>query len=175
MVLGAWYFSYRAQREDRELPVYVTGGERMAAGEKIYRGGEDKKPFTYPPFAAVPFVPFALLPESWQPSAWFCVNFVLVLLIGRWLHRWARREWPGAGPPRLWWFWVITLLLGVHHVLSVFTNQSHDLFIAGAIALVAAAWCRGRATAGIWAGLGAAVKATPLLFLGLFGLRLRWL
>jgi hypothetical protein len=33
---------------------------------------------------------------------------------------------------------------------------------------------RGRSVAGVFVGLGAAVKATPLLFLGLFGLRLRW-
>ena len=173
MVLGGWYFAYRAQGEDRELPVYVTGGERMAAGQEIYRAGADKKPFTYPPFAAVPFVPFALLPESWQPPAWFCVNFLIVLGVCRWLHRWGRREWPGAGPPRLGWYWVLLLLLGVHHVLSVFTNQSHDLLIAGAVALVAAAWCRERSSAAIWAGVGGAVKATPLLFLGLFVLRLR--
>ena len=29
--------------------------------------------------------------------------------------------------------------------------------------------------AGLWAGLGAAMKATPLLFVGLFGLRMHWL
>ena len=46
--------------------------------------------------------------------------------------------------------------------------------VAAAVALTAAAWCRGRATAGLWAGLGAAMKATPLLFVGLFGQRMRW-
>lgn len=173
MVVGSWWFSYRARNDDRELPVYVTGGERMAAGEEIYRRGLDGKPFTYPPFAAVPFVPFAQLPASWQVPAWFCINFTILLLIVRWLHAFGRRDVPGAGPPRLVWYWVLTLLLGVHHVLSVFTNQSHDLLILGTVVLVAAAWCRGRSSAGVWAGLGAATKATPLLFLGLFVLRRR--
>lgn len=173
MVCGGWYFGVRAKGEDRELPVYVTGGERMAAGEEIYRRGTDGKPFTYPPFAAVPFVPFALLPKDWQPPAWFVVNFVILLLLGRWLHEWGRRDWPGAAPPRMAWYWGLLLLLGIHHVLSVLTNQSHDLFIAGALGLCAASWCRKGHWAGLWAGLGGAVKATPMLFLGLFALRLR--
>lgn len=173
MVCGGWYFGVRAKGEDRELPVYVTGGERMAAGEEIYRRGTDAKPFTYPPFAAVPFVPFALLPKDWQPPAWFVVNFVILLLLARWLHGWGRRDWPGAAPPRVVWYWGLLLLLGVHHVLSVLTNQSHDLFIAGALGLCAASWCAKGHWAGLWAGLGGAVKATPMLFLGLFALRLR--
>ncbi len=175
LVLGAWWFGYRAERGggDRELPVYVTGGERLAAGEEIYRRGDDKKPFTYPPFAAVPFVPFGIVPAKWQPAAWFAVNYVILLLLVRWLHRYAKDDFPGLGPPRLVWFWVITALVGARHVPSVLTNQSHDLFIAGLVAMTAAAWQRGRAMAGLWAGIGAALKATPLLFVGLFVLRLR--
>jgi len=181
MVLGGWYFGFRALKNDRELPVYVAGGERLAAGAEIYRRSEqpgvpaDQKPFTYPPFAALPFVPFARLPATWQAPAWFAVNFVILLLLLRWLHGWGRRDQPGDGSPRLLWYWILLLLAGAHHVLSVFANQSHDLFVAGAVGLCAAATCRGRATAGIWAGLGAAVKATPFLFLGLFVLRGRWL
>ncbi len=173
MVVGGWVFGARAKTNDRELPVYVTGGERMVAGEEIYRASADSKPFTYPPFAALPFVPFTLLPEEWQAPVWFGVNFLLLLAIVRWLHSWGRRDAPPDGPPRIAWFWVVTAVLGVHHVLSVFSNQSHDLLIAGAVALTAAAWCRGSTLAGAWAGLGAAIKATPLLFLGLFVLRLR--
>lgn len=181
MVAGGWYFGVRAQKNDRELPVYVTGGERLQHGEEIYRrsAGDgfaaDPKPFTYPPFAAVPFVPFAWLPPTWQPPAWFALNFLILVALLRWLHGWAGREAPDRGPPRRVAFWVVTGLLGAHHVLSVFSNQSHDLFIAGAVGLAAAAWCRGRATAGWWVGVGAAVKATPLLFLGLFLVRRRWL
>lgn len=173
MVLGSWWFTYRARHGDRELGVYVTGAERMAAGDEIYRRTTDKKPFTYPPFAAAPFVPFSWLPESWHLPAWFCINFLILVAIVRWLHAWARRAAPATGPPRIVWFWVLTTLLGVHYVLSVFTYQSHDLLILGAAVLAAAAWCRNRATAGVWAGLGAATKATPLLFLVLFVLRRR--
>lgn len=174
MVLGCWYFTARASKGDRELPVYVLGGERMAAGEEIYRRGADNKPFTYPPFAAVPFVPFAWLPDSWEPGAWFIVNFLLLLGIVVVLHRFGRRDAESRGPPRIGWYWVLTLLLGGHHVLSVFSNQSHDLLIAGLVALTAVTWSRGSALAGVWAGAGAAIKATPLLFVGLFLVRFRF-
>lgn len=176
---GGYYFSQQAKGEDRELPVYVTGGERMAAGQPIYQRGRDKKPFTYPPFAAVPFVPFARLPAAVQPYAWFGINLAIVLLVLRWLVGWFRRQQapPPDGVPmpvrRTAAFVAVMLLIGGHHVLSVFGNQSHDLLILGLVALTAAAWCRGRADAGFWAGAGAAVKATPLLFAGLFALRRR--
>src|SRR5690606_14277072 len=73
LVAGGWYFGFRAKESDRELPVYVTGAERMLAGEEIYRRCTDAKPFTYPPFAAVPFVPVTALPAAWQPPVWFGV------------------------------------------------------------------------------------------------------
>lgn len=175
LVGGAWVFGYRAEKKpDRELPVYVQGGERMAAGVEIYRPGEDDKPFTYPPFAALPFVPFALLPHDWQPAAWFAVNFVIVLLLVRWLHGYGKAPLPGRAPPRLVWFWLLTGVVGGRHVFSVLSNQSHDLLIAGLVGLCAAAWCKNRSWAGLFAGVGAATKATPLLFVGLFGLRWRW-
>lgn len=180
-VLGGWYFGARAKGEDRELPVYVAGGERMAAGAEIYRRqagpdfDADKKPFTYPPFAAAPFVPYALLPVDWQAPLWFVVNFAIVLGIVCWLHRHARRADPALGPPRPLAFWLLVGVVGGRHVASVFTNQSHDLFVAGLLGLAAAAWAHGRASAGAWVGLAAAFKATPLLLLGLFGLRRRWL
>jgi hypothetical protein len=173
LVGGGWYFGYRSKADDRELPVYVTGGERMAAGAEIYRRGTDGKPFTYPPFAAVPFVPFAKLPKDWQPPAWFAVNFAILLLLVRWLHRYGSAPVPGLGSPKLGWYWPLVIVVGGRHVTSVLTNQSHDLLIAGLCGAGAAAWCRGRSSAAVWVGLGAAIKATPLLFLGLFGLRLR--
>jgi hypothetical protein len=178
-VLGGWWFGARAQGDDRELPVYVAGGERMAAGAEVYRRqagagyDADKKPFTYPPFAALPFVPFAQLPKGWQAPLWFVVNFAVVALLIRWLHRHAVRDGSGLGPPRPLVFWLLVGVVGGRHVASVFTNQSHDLIVAGLLGLCAAAWMRQRAIAGAFAGLAAAFKATPLLLLGLFGLRLR--
>ncbi|MGE3174315.1 MAG: glycosyltransferase family 87 protein [Planctomycetota bacterium] len=169
LVAGGWYYTRNAKEGDRELPVYVHGGERMAAGEEIYRRAAEAKPFTYPPFAAVPFVPFAQLPASWQPAVWFAVTLLMLLPILVWLQRWLQTPWPGAGPPRAVWAWVLAALVALRHVSSVFENQSHDLMVFAPAAL-AIAWCgrggRARgALAGLMAGAAAAFKATPLLFL----------
>ena len=178
LVGGSVYFDRQAARGDREIGVYVLGGQRMAAGEEVYRRGSEAKPFTYPPFAAVPFVAFVTLPAAWHPTVWFAVNLLILVAVCRWLHGWARRDHEGLGRPRMWWFWVVTGVFGGRHVVSVFTNQSHDLTVLAALTLGAAAWCRrgavARTLAGAWVGLGAATKATPLVFLGLFALRRRW-
>ncbi|MCB9886494.1 MAG: DUF2029 domain-containing protein [Planctomycetes bacterium] len=179
LVAGGWYFGFRAKENDRELPVYVTGAERMLAGEEIYRRGADAKPFTYPPFGAVPFVPMVPVPANWRAPVWFAVNFAILIVLARWLHGWARRGPPGERPPRMVLFWVGTLLLGGHHIASVLSNQSHDLIIALLAWLAAWGCCRGGRwgwlVSGLAAGCGAAIKATPLLFLELFALRRRWL
>jgi alpha-1,2-mannosyltransferase len=182
LVGGSYWFGFRADKGgERELPVYLAGGERMAQGAEIYRrspgpGYEvDGKPFTYPPFAAVPFVPMRHVAKEWQPAVWFAVNFVILVLLARWLHRHASGSRPGLAPPRLVWFWVLTAVFGGRHVASVLGNQSHDLLVCGLVGMTAAAWVAGRNSAAVWAGLGGAMKATPLLFIGLFGVRWRWI
>jgi hypothetical protein len=168
LVAGGWYFGVRSKAGDRELPVYVEGGQRMAAGEEIYRRGTDSKPFTYPPFAAVPFVPYGMLPAGWQAPLWFALNFMLLLPILVWLHRSAGLGWTGAGPPRRGWLWLCVALLAGRHVFSVFENQSNDMLVFAPAALAIA--CAGRAerwagaASGAAAGLATAIKATPLLF-----------
>jgi hypothetical protein len=161
-----------------ELPVYLRGAERMAAGEEIYRRGTDDKPFTYPPFAAVPMLPLRLLPAKWQAPAWFLVGYALLLAIAAYVHRWAATAWPDAGPPRLLWLWLVVVLIAGRHVSSVFENQSHDLLVAAPLALGGALWCRRHRSmpylAAAAAGLGAAIKATPLLFLEVLLVRRSW-
>ena len=179
MVAGGWWFGFRADRGNPELPVYVTGGERMSRGEAIYQPATDTKPFSYPPFSALVFVPFAAIPAQWQPAVWFEINFLLLLAALYWLHRWAGGQEREIGPPRLGLLWLIAALLAARHVLSVFENQSHDLLVLLPMVFGAAMWCRvtrrSALGAGIGAGLGAAFKATPLLALELFVLRRSWL
>ncbi len=175
---GSWYFTARAERGDRELPVYVAGSLRMAAGEEIYRRGEEDKPFTYPPFAAVPTMPLALAPRGLQPALWFLVNLAMLTLGLRWLHRSAREEALGGGAFRPGLLWLGALLLSGRYVSSVFENQSHDLFVLMSV-LGCAHWLgrQGAAAqgwAGVAAGLGGAFKATPLLLLELFVLARSW-
>src|SRR5438105_3366952 len=63
----------------------------------------------------------------------------------------------------------LVLLLAGRHVLSPLENQSHDLVVLLCVVLANEARCTGQdVAAGWWAGLGAALKATPLLFLPVF-------
>jgi hypothetical protein len=149
-----------------ELPLYLRAGERLRRGEPIYR--KDERAFTYPPLFAVPFVPFALLPGWAHRPLWYLINAAALAVIGWRLHR---RLLPGLVPADGRWavpygaFWLLALVLAGRHLIAPLENQSHDLLLFLCIMLAVDAWCAGRdRSAGFAAGLGAALKATPLLF-----------
>lgn len=160
------------KKDTSELPVYTRAAGRMLDGEAIYRPGEEK-PFTYPPFFALPFAPLARLPEGLARALWYVTNvaflFGILLVLSRVMRpqlRAARRQ--GRGPPA-WIFWLVVGALAARHVAAVFSNQSHDLIVFGAVAMLIASSARRKSLyAGAWAGVGAACKATPLLFAPIF-------
>jgi hypothetical protein len=154
-----------------ELPLYLLAGERIQAGEPIYRDGE--RAFAYPALFALPFVPMTWLPAPWQRPIWYLINFTALAVIGIRMHR---RVAPLMTPgTRGWVFWSVVALLAGRHVLAVLENQSHDLlvFLCAFLAIDALCASRGKA-AGALAGLGAALKATPLLFAPIFLWQRRW-
>lgn len=154
-----------------ELPLYLQAGARMANGEPIYR--TDERAFTYPPLFAVPFAPMSKLPGPAQRPLWYTINFVALALI---VVRLRRRVVPllRKGPPE-WLFWGLVTLLAGRHILAVVENQSHDLLVFLCAFLAIDALCAARAkAAGLLAGLGTALKATPLLFAPLFLWQRRW-
>jgi len=168
----AWGFW---ERRNGDLPVYLRAAERMQEGDEIYRP-EDRRPFTYPPFLALAPAALAALPAWAHRPVWYCLNALvlvtIVLLVQRHTGR-RRRDHRRTGRP--WVFWTLMALLAGRHVSSAFENQSNDLWIALAVLLCADAGARGRqAASGAWAGLGAAVKATPLLFAPAFLVQKRW-
>jgi len=153
--LGFW------KERTGDLSAYVTAGTNLWSGEEIYRPLEPR-PFTYPPFLAVPFAFFSRLPGIVHRPLWYCLNaFVLIGSFGL-INRFAPKWITG----RAWVFWTLLFALTLRYVGSVFENQSNDLFI-----LFLAAWAatffesRREAAGGAMVGLGAAIKATPLLFL----------
>lgn len=160
-----------------ELPLYHQAGERMLHGETIYRTTE--RAFTYPPLFALPFVPFALLPAWAHRPLWYLINCAALGIVLYRLHRRLRPAFtPAAGirPAPVWLFWSLVALLAGRHVLSPLENQSHDLLILLCVLLAIDALSGAREkTAGMWAGLGAALKATPLLFAPFFLWQRRWL
>jgi hypothetical protein len=158
------------RKEVSELVVYVGGAERMSEGQEIYRP-TDAKPFTYPPAFALPFLPFVFLPEGAHRTVWFFTNLVvfggILWALRDLLRRFASSIGHEARPTG--WIWAVTALLAGRHVSAVFENQSHDMLVFGTVTLAAWAGARGReGLAGAAAGVGAAFKATPLLFAPLF-------
>lgn len=161
---------YSLHKRLAELPVYTTGGARMAAGAEIYRV-DDAKPFTYPPFFAVPFMPLAALSERSQRAVFYLANVGALLVVIALLVRRLRPflPQPGTRAPPLALFWLLVVLLGGRHVSAVFENQSHDLLVLLPLMAGIAASMRGAEIAsGAWIGIAAACKATPLLFLAVF-------
>lgn len=159
------------RKQTSELPVYVTGAARMLDGDPIYRRDEPK-PFTYPPFFALPFVPFVVLPTQGQRVVWYVVNLAVLALVLSRLDRFWRGRVPDGTRVK---FWLVTLLLAGRHVMSVFENQSHDLLVAALVVFAAVDYAERRELrAAGWAGIAAACKATPLLFLVLFVVQRRW-
>jgi hypothetical protein len=154
-----------------ELPLYLQAGARMARGEPIYR--TDERAFTYPPLFAVPFAPMSTLPIPVQRPLWYTINFAALALL---VVRLRRRVIPllKNSPPE-WLFWGLVTLLAGRHILAVLENQSHDLlvFLCAFLAIDVLCAARGK-TAGLIAGLGTALKATPLLFAPLFLWQRRW-
>ncbi|MGH7162207.1 MAG: glycosyltransferase 87 family protein [Planctomycetota bacterium] len=166
--LGFW------SKRDGDLPVYLRAAERMAAGEEIYRP-EDPRPFTYPPFLSLTAYPGTLLPEPARRPAWYCLNALALVAVVLLVHRNVKETLRAPSAPTPWRFWAALALLGMRHVSSVFENQSNDLLVLLSVALCADCAVRGRgALAGAMAGLGAALKATPLLFLPVFAWQRKW-
>jgi hypothetical protein len=155
-----------------ELPLYLQAAERLQQGEPIYR--HDERPWTYPALFALPFVPLRAFPVPLQAPLWHGVNVGVLLLLVWLLERQARPLFDGTNPSRTsrtpaWLFVVLIVLLAGRHVLSPLENQSHDLMVFLCVVLAGTAWSSDRdISAGWWAGLGAALKATPLLFLPIF-------
>jgi hypothetical protein len=156
--------------KDSELPVYILAAKRMARGEPIYRN--ELRAFTYPPLFALPFVPVARLPEEVQAPLWYVINFAALIFLLTRLNGLLKPMLisdSGSRAPAVWIFWGLVALLAGRHIVTILERRSHDLLLFLCAFLAVEAWCAGRSKAsGMLAGLGAALKATPLLFAPVF-------
>ncbi len=153
-----------------ELPVYTEAAARMARGAEIYRP-QEAKPFTYPPGFALPFLPFNVIPL--HRTVWYFANVAVLVWLVLILRAVAVTPFAATRARRVL-FWAVVAALAARHVLATLANQSHDLLVALCLALAAREWGREReGRAGLWAGVGAALKATPLLLLVPFAVQRR--
>lgn len=178
-----------------EYPCYSCAADRMRHGEPVYLPSHDPRlptaPFTYPPFFAWAFMPLTFLPWTVQKLLWFAVSLAALAMVVRLVARCVAPALPSSGQglggrgqnlvttdhrPRatdhhvpVWIFWGLVLVLVGRYVRAGFEMQSHDILVILLVTLSASAGCRGQeARAGLWAGLAAACKATPLLFVPVF-------
>jgi hypothetical protein len=170
-VAGLWG---ALQKGTTELPVYVRAAERMVAGQRIHVAA-DAKPFTYPPFFALPFLPYCWMGtnQSTHRTVWYLTNLLTLAAVIVLTDRGVRQA---AGAPAAWKFWIPVLVLAARHVSAVFENQSHDLLVFAAVLAALPLAARGAwPLAAVLLGLGAACKATPLLFLPYLLWKRQWL
>lgn len=176
--------TFLVSKPHTELGLYLRAAERMIQGEAVHR--VDERAFSYPPLFALLFVPMTFLPDALHRPVWAAINVLALVLI---FSRLQRRLFPlaqrGASAPEgvcLPWgeatmllFWMLVIALAARHLLAPLENQSHDLLVFLCVVLAVDAWCDGKSLAtGVWAGVGAALKATPLLFLPLLLWQRRW-
>jgi hypothetical protein len=155
--------------------VYVQSGEHLLKGLDFYSSGTA---YAYPPFMAWVAVPFAALPEWASRLAWFVASAagMITMMVAGWrlagggdllaVPLSARREWII--------FWV-GMGCGLTYILNSFAHQQTDVIMGGLVIGGAALLIRGKAlSAAFLLGIGAAIKATPMLWAPYLLLRGRW-
>jgi len=174
--IGKWAPGDDEVRYDGELTTYLYGAQRMIDGREIYRPLE-LSPFSYPPAAAIPFMPLLGLGRIAKVVAWFLISVALVagsvFILARMVARWIPER--GRRPRPVWLFWLAVAVLAGRHVAAALENKSHDVYMLLFLVLIARSAAAGRVLgAAAMAGVGAAFKATPWLFLPTFALQRRF-
>ncbi|WP_158228465.1 glycosyltransferase 87 family protein [Pseudonocardia sp. MH-G8] len=148
-----------------DLQVYRAGGEHVLAGQPLYEGGVLLDlPFVYPPFAAVLFAPLALLPLGLLKLLWTAVGVALLAYV---VHRCA----PRAGLPAVALIAVLATALDPVRT-TLYLGQINIVLLALVVGdLLGRPGSRWR---GVGVGLAAAVKLTPLVFVGYLLVTRRW-
>jgi hypothetical protein len=161
-VAAAAYFP-RFAKDTVGMTVYPQGADCVLHGAPLRQCAEL---FSYPPVFAFLMTPFAPMPMGARVAVWYVISIaasvgcfaiseklVSLLLPGRWSER------------ELAWLRVVTILLSVKFVLAVLEYQAYDtlaflILLAGLWAVAKRQWSGAALLA-----LGAAIKATPLVFL----------
>jgi NADH:ubiquinone oxidoreductase subunit 6 (subunit J) len=161
-------------RHDQDwVSVYMPAAERLRTGQDVF-----SNEFVYPPVNGLLPIPFLDLPRVPAKLAWLALNVIAftVLVRGAW-------KLAGGGPldgtpgvagreHLIYW---IGLGCGVCSCVDVITNEQTDLMIAALVIVGCSALVNGRDwRAGVWFGIAAGIKCTPLLFAPYLAWRKRW-
>ena len=158
--------------------VYRAGSLTLLHGQPLYDTMElstepqwAKLPFTYPPAAALIFVPLALLPVQ---LAWTLITLVSIAAMALSIRiAIGTLPLPSADGPRWWasparstivFFLVFFALEPVWR--TIFLGQINLILMALVMLDILVIGARGSRWGGVLVGVAAAVKLTPLVFLG---------
>jgi hypothetical protein len=123
--------------------------------------------FTYPPSFALVMMPFVAVSENVAVLIWYIITIACTAIVCELCQILALRAFPGKlSDSQATWFQVVSFLLSLKYILSVYENQSYDLLILpfilyGLLALTD----RRDVRAGIFLAVAASFKVAPLIFL----------
>ncbi|MEH1127978.1 glycosyltransferase 87 family protein [Micromonospora sp. CPCC 206061] len=145
-----------------DLHIYYGAMRHLHDGRPLYEFvAENGGPFTYPPFAAVVLWPIALVPEGLLQAAWLAATIAAIAAIGVLVGRVC-----GGGRP------VVVAAVACGLLLSA-PAQSNLRFGQVSVFIVLLALVDGIGLTparhrGLFVGVAAAIKLTPLLFVVYF-------
>lgn len=168
VVSAAVLFWFKARKDMVDFEVNFAAGLRMRAGETLYRQEDGHYQFKYAPFSALLYVPLSVLPLDAAKAVWFCVVLCSSILLFALSSRLVRT---GVRPARLWRI-LPPLVLARYFLRELQLGQINGLITLLCVAMTAllvreetkrAAGREG--TAGLFWGLGSALKPYTLIFL----------
>ncbi|MCS7017180.1 MAG: DUF2029 domain-containing protein [Gemmatales bacterium] len=166
-----------------DLQTYYIAGEMLRSGENIYDHEsarerakqhpslvvKDVAPYIYPPFFAIAMTPLSYLPFPWAYRVWvFCQQVFLAVAL-----YFLAKSLPELGG----WSWPLLIMLAAN-MWPVY--QTIDIGQVNILMLLILCLTLYFARTGrfFWAGtvlgIGAMIKISPLLLMGLFVLQRRW-
>ena len=155
-----------------DLKVYRLGGQALLDGIPLYHAklGDTIMQFTYPPFAAVLMVPFAAMPFGVSVGVWTLGTVVALVAVWR-LSLTDRLR--GRRPHQAA---LLALVVGSTLMEPVRETLGYGQInvILCAVVLYDLVRTEDRPMRGIWLGIAAGLKLTPLVFFGVLLVNRQW-
>ena len=71
-------YAFQLRKDMTDFGVCYQAGQRIRAGETLYRPSDGHLQYKYAPLSAILFAPFSLLPHPTAAAAWFLVDLALL-------------------------------------------------------------------------------------------------
>lgn len=163
-------YAVQLRKDMTDFGVCYLAGERIRAGETLYRSSDGHLQFKYAPLSAILYAPFSMLPRAVANAAWFVVDLVLLMACFALAYR-------ALAPPRRP---AITMLGLAALILGKFIGREFELgqvnlLILGLILTALIAFQKRKdGWAGLFWALSLFFKPYALVFLPYFLLKKRF-